>query len=179
MALPNPEVQRYADALLALAEAVDAVPQVAADIDRAVALVEEDERVRRFLRDPLVRGEGKREALEEIFAGHVHHALVEFLRILQQEGRLDSLRDIAGLFFKKVSAQQDSASGELVSAAPLPDDLVREIEGQMSRVLGKQVQLHVKVDNQLLGGVLVRVGDFVVDGTVDRQLETMRRQLLA
>ena len=79
MALPNPEVQRYADALLALAEAVDAVPQVAADIDRAVALVEEEERVRRFLRDPLVRGEGKREALEEIFAGHVHHALVEFL----------------------------------------------------------------------------------------------------
>jgi F-type H+-transporting ATPase subunit delta len=179
--MPTDKAQaaHYADALVSLGHAVDALPQFEEDLADVLDFLETNADTRRFLRDHAVEIAGKCRAIEELLTGRAHPALVQFLVLLLRERRLESLRDIAEAFFRKVSALRREAAGELVSPTPLDDETVARIEKETGLALGKEVHLRVRVDANLLGGLFVKVGDFVLDGTVDRRLDDIRHQLLA
>ena len=175
----GPEAQKYAEALVLLGEGAGDLVRVEKDLAAAMDFLERTPEVRRFLRDPRVSGEGKATALGQLLRQDLHSVVIHFLLILQEQGGLSSLPDIAEAFFQRVSVRKMKASGELVTARPLSEGQVAAIERETGRVLGKDVRLRVRVDPTLLGGLSVRVGDFVLDGTVDRQLEQFRAVLLA
>jgi F-type H+-transporting ATPase subunit delta len=141
--------------------------------------VDDHEELRRFLADPALRTEGKRRAIEELFEGRVHPVLLHVLMILVEQNALHKLPRIADVFYERLSDLRDKISGELVTVRPLSETQHGEIEAEVSRILGKRVHLLVREDPNLLGGLRVRVGEFILDGTVDRRLESMRQSLLS
>jgi F-type H+-transporting ATPase subunit delta len=169
----------YGEALFRLGEACGSVQRTERDLAAVLDLLEHREDVGRFLADPRVETRGKAEALQRLLDPGIDSSLLHFLLILLEKGRLKDLRAIAEVFFKKAAAVRGSVSGELVSAAPLPEEKVAAVEREMGRVLGKTVRLRARVDPMILGGVAVRLGDTVVDGSVRRRLEAMRAHLLA
>lgn len=174
----QPDMERFADALIAMAQAADCLQQIETELTGVLPLIAESARIRGFLADPTIRTEGKRKAVAEVVGDGVHPALLCFLCFLVDEHQLTRMDDIAESFFEKVSGMREEASGELVSAVPLKGEKVALIEEETGRMLGRKVSLRTRVDPGLLGGLYVRVGDFVIDGTLDRQLDTLRQTLL-
>ena len=174
----RPDIERYASALVALGRAAEALPQIEAQLGTVLTFLEEQHAIRRFASDPNVNVNGKARALEELLGADIHPVLIHFLQVLLAQHVFHHLNGIAAAFFAQVSARRDEITGELVSAAPLPEAKVAVIETEVGRILGKRVHLRPRVDSSIMGGLRVNVGDFVLDGTLTRQLETMRQTLL-
>ena len=178
MEAAKPEAQQYAVALVELAKATQTLARIEQELTAVCDLVDRNEEVRRFLADPKIRKQGKIEALRKIVKPQPEPTLLHFLNILVDKDRISLLNDVASHFFRQISLDRGRITGELVSPTPLPEEKVALIRKETSRVLGKDVDLRVRVDPGLLGGFFIQVGDFVLDDTIDRQLEDLRRQLL-
>lgn len=175
----NPEARAYARALLELAEATGSLESIEKAMPVAADLLRRNVDMRRFLADPKVRIEGKTRALRKLLDDKAPPALKHILEVMLHHDHTALLDSMASSFYDEVARRRGKTNGELVAAVQPSDRKVKEIQEAAGRVLGRDVELRVRVDPDLLGGFLVQVGDFVLDGTVNRQLESMRRQLLS
>jgi F-type H+-transporting ATPase subunit delta len=173
------KIEHYADALVAIGKASNALACIEEDVVHLQAFMTESEAVRRFLASASVETKGKRKALQEILHPHIHPLLIEFIILLLTAGDLHLLDPVAALFFEKAAEEHEHIAGELHIATALSEEHIASIEAEMGRILNKNVSLRPHIMPGILGGILVKVGDFIVDGTLDRQLEDSRQQLLA
>jgi F-type H+-transporting ATPase subunit delta len=171
-------LEAYADALLALGRAANVIPRLEDDLTQLLDAFETQEPLRRFLHNPHVQDKGKQMAVRELLGDQVHPMIVHLIEILIEQHGLDQLPQIASAFFHRVSQLKEKAAGELVSARPLSREQIDAIEAEVSKLVGKDVHLHVRTDVGLLGGLFVRVGDRIIDGTLDTQLERIRHHLV-
>ena len=129
------------------------------------------------LASPRINEEDKDAMLDRIFGGKVDTTLLNFLKILSRRRRLGALRAIQ----KAVAALRDEQLGRLAvivtSSQPLSDDQRRDIVARLRETFGKEVSLKEKVDASLLGGIILRVGDRVYDGSVRGKLQVKRRSV--
>jgi F-type H+-transporting ATPase subunit delta len=172
-------VEHYAGALLELATAAEARDRVGADVVRLLDWLDTQPGMCDFIGNPAVRVEGKRAAVEQLLRGQVHPLLPPFLLILLEAGCWPLLKPIAEAYFVRVSAAAQAAGAEVVSAQPLPAAQRGALEAALREYLGRAVILRERVDPRLVGGVVVRVGNTVLDGSVRHRLEQIREALLA
>jgi F-type H+-transporting ATPase subunit delta len=108
-------------------------------------------------------------------------APVEFIRFLQavtRRGRQALLNDISQQYQALVDVQQNRVHAGVTLAAAPDETLARRIVERLTEVVGKEVRAHMKADPGILGGVVVRIGDRVYDGSLRRRLTTLRRRML-
>lgn len=173
------DIEQYAESLVALCGAVNAQKQIEKDLAGVAELLKTNEDLVRFMSDPAVTDEGKARSLEEALSGTVHPALLHFVLILHAQGVLSELDAIGKVFFDKISESEQSVDGTAVVARPISRKKLAAMERETGVLLGKKVRLRMDVDSNMLGGVVVRVGDFILDGSTERQLEDIRRSLLS
>jgi F-type H+-transporting ATPase subunit delta len=171
------EAAEYAAALVSLGKATGSLDSLEQDMARAAELIGDNHDVKRFVSDPHVRDEGKRAAFEELLAPHVSRLLLDFLLLLLDQGKAGRVAAVAEAFAWQSAALRDEVAGEVVSARELAPAKIAAIEKEVSRLIGKQVHLQTRVSGDILGGVRVRVGSVVFDGTLDHHLEEYRRTL--
>jgi F-type H+-transporting ATPase subunit delta len=137
-----------------------------------------DARVRTFLESPKLDTGTKKQVLRDTLGDRVHPLFVNFLLVTLDKRRQRLLADIA----REYNALVEEAHGRMhvdVTVAHEPSaELHQEIRRQLSEIFGKTVVPHVHVDGRILGGIIVRHEDKVIDGSLRRRLIAMRRRLL-
>lgn len=139
-----------------------------------------DERlVRVFLESPKIERHVKKQVLRRVLAERVNPLFLNFVLLVLDKRRQNLYRAIADQY----RAQVDEAAGRLhvrvtVAREPSPE-MAADIRTRLSEIFGKTVIPHVNVDEKILGGIVVRAGDTVIDGSLRRRLVAMRRRLLA
>lgn len=169
--------RNYAGALLALARKagdVDAWGRMLREVADAVA---DDRQLRAFLESPRVSVEHKNAALGRAFQDRYPRLFVRFLQTLVSKGRQQALGAVAGEYASLVDEAAGRVHAEITLARAPSDEDRAALARQLSRRLGKQVVPHVRVNPAIIGGVVVRVGDRVMDGSVRRKLGALRSQL--
>ncbi|MDG2183317.1 MAG: ATP synthase F1 subunit delta [Mariniblastus sp.] len=164
----------YARALLAFAADAGNVDQLVDELGEVVEAINGVAGLRDALESPRVGVESKVNLLDKAFAGKVEKGLLHFLKVVGNKGRFDCLGAIAS----SAKTLRDEMSGRVqavvTSASPMDSEVVGRITDQLSKTLGKDVSLQVLVDPEILGGIVVRVGDTVYDGSVLNQLSQVR-----
>jgi F-type H+-transporting ATPase subunit delta len=171
--------QRYAEALLGAAEKRRAVDPVAEDLQSILALDEKDPSFRRFLESPAVRDDAKQSLVDSVLGSRAHPLTVRFLLLLMHKKRIGHLRDAAAAYETLVEERRGIVHARVVSAVPLgPDDKTRLTQA-LERRTGLRFLLEPRVDEAILGGVVVQYRDQILDDSVRTRLHDLRERLLA
>lgn len=173
--------RNYAETLLALATRHGgdaAVDEYAVALDEVGELLRRDPRVRQFLETPRIDAEAKKRAVRAAFGGRVPEHLLRFLLVVVEKRRQALLPQIANEYHALVDQLRGRIGAEITLASQPTPALQSELVASLERKIGKKVVPTFRVDPGLVGGVLIRVGDQILDGSVRRRLAALRRRLL-
>lgn len=167
----------YAETLLRQADREGALAEVDEGLASVAALTESDERFRRFLVAPQIDADDKRATLAAILDGRVHPLVVRFLRLVVDKRRETVLDEIVTAWRDLLDRRRNRQSATVATALPVDDALLARIRESIEEATGKTIDLDQEVDPSLLGGVVIRTGDTVIDGSVRTRLATLRRRM--
>jgi F-type H+-transporting ATPase subunit delta len=170
--------RRYAEAAFEVAERDKTVDAWRSELEVAASLAG-DERALEVLANPAIPGERRAEALGEMLGKRVSKPVQNLVQLMLRRGRIDELPRVAAEFRRLDDARQGVIHATATSASELTKDEVRAITARLEQQTGGHVSLDVKVDPSLLGGLIVRVGDRLIDGSVRGRLERLRNQLIS
>jgi F-type H+-transporting ATPase subunit delta len=166
----------YARALFQAAREAGRLDAVAADFAELAAGLDDSPELRAFLRNPQIDPQEKADVLAQVAAG-ADDLVRNFLRLAAEKGRAGELAEIAAELEALVARAQGRLTVELTTAIELSDEEARSIVETIERASGRTVEATRSVDPSLVGGVVLRIGTFLADGSVRGRLERLRREL--
>jgi F-type H+-transporting ATPase subunit delta len=167
----------YAAALLSVAGAEDAVAEVEDELFRFGRTLESSNELRDALIDPALPNERKKALIQDLLGERATPTTIHLLVLVVEQGRGRQLDVIAERVSELAAERRRAVVAEVRSAVDLSEEERRRLTDGLSRATGKQVELKVIVDPEVIGGVVARVGDQVFDGTVRTRLEAARERL--
>ena len=170
--------RNYAEALLELAQRAGDLGGWGDMIDNVSNAVESDRRLRVFLESPRISAKQKNEIIQKAYGPSLPRTFVRFLQALVDHRRQMLIPVIAHEYHALVDQVEGRVHASVTLARPAEDRDRELVATQLSRALGKTVVPHFHVNPEVLGGVVVRVGDTVLDGSVRRRLSTLRTKML-
>jgi F-type H+-transporting ATPase subunit delta len=169
---------RYATALFELAQETNAIDAVKADLDRFEALVAESPDLARLVRSPVFSAAEQLQALEVVLqrAG-IGGLAAKFLKLVTSNRRLFAMRDIARAFRELVDQYKGEATAEVTVAERLKDEHVEALRAALKAVSGKNVDLAIKIDPSIIGGLVVKLGSRMVDSSLRSKLNAIKHAM--
>jgi len=172
-----PIARNYADALLTLATKENARDAYGAYLDALADTLERDETFKRFLEAPQVSSGRKNDVLGKALEGKAPRLFVRFLQKMVTNGRQMLLREISAEYQNLRDAEEGRLHARVTVSRELSEQDRAVLASQLSKAMGKTVVPHVSVNPAILGGVIVRVGDTVMDGSVRRRLGALKARM--
>ncbi len=170
--------KNYAEALLELARKANDLRGWGEMIEGVANAVESDRRLRLFLESPRVSVKQKNEIFLKAYGATVPKNFVRFLQALVRNRRQMIIPQISHEYQDLVDQAEGRVHASVTVAREANEADRKVIADQLSRALGKEVVPHFVVNEAILGGVIVRVGDTVLDGSIRRRLTTLRAKML-
>jgi F-type H+-transporting ATPase subunit delta len=169
--------KRYAQAVFDLARERGTLDAWQADLN-ALAALAGDPLAANYLANPSVPRERKFALVDKVLAGGQPEAR-NLARLLVERDRAGEAPRIAELFAELLRAERGVAIAEVTTAEPLSPASEALVRDKLQRLVGKQIELRVAVDPSIIGGLVARVGDMVIDGSAVGQLRKLRARLAA
>ncbi len=170
--------RNYAEALLALARKAGALDAWGTAFSGVAVAVRDDERLWNFLAAPQISAAAKKAVIAKAFAGKLPRLMVLFLEKLFDNRRQLLIPQIAVEYGNLVDEAEGRLHAQVTVAREVEEADRQLIARELSRAFAKVVVPHIHVNAALIGGVVVRVGDRVMDGSVRRRLATLRHQVM-
>jgi len=168
--------RRYAKALLQSALEQDMLGVVKEDIQFINETLENSNELKVFLKSPVIKSEDKQNALSSIFEKHISKETMSLLLLLSEKRRENLLKDICIGFIQLYNEHQGIIRVDVVSAFELNSRQKKALEEELVEKTGKKVELDVTVNNNLIGGLIVKIGDTVIDGSVKHKIRMLKNQ---
>ena len=166
----------YARALFEAADEADRVEAVASDLAAIASAMDEVPELRAFLRNPQIDPAGKAEVLEQL-TREADELVHNFVRLVAEKGRAGELPEISAELEALVAQAQNRLTVELTTAHELSDAEAKSIVQQIEKASGRTVEATRSVDANLIGGIVLRIGSHLADGSVRGRLERLRHEL--
>jgi F-type H+-transporting ATPase subunit delta len=160
----------WSAALLELAAAAGQEDALLAELDGLVELLDRQPAFEAFLSGPVADDESKRAVLERALRGRASDLLVDALQVLRRKKRLDILRAIATTYRQAWLLRRGRVQVDVTTAAPLSAALLGELQAAANRLSGKTAEISARVDPELLGGMILRLGDQRFDTSLAAEL---------
>jgi F-type H+-transporting ATPase subunit delta len=169
--------QLAATAALRAAEGSGELDDVEDELFRFTRLLEREPQLRAALTDPGLPADRKSGLVRQLLGGRARDTTVRLVEVSVNRRRGRSLEDVLEELLAMAAGRRERYVAHVRVALPLEAAQEQRLQGSLARLYGRDVQLQVEVDPAVLGGVQVRIGDEVLDGTVTRRLEAARRGL--
>jgi len=171
-------VSTYAQALFEAARDNEELEDTLENLKEFVDVLHESEELREFFYGPQLPEGQKRRAIDAL-TEEMSTSTRNFLKVLIDNGRAEILEDVVPRYEDLVEEYQGKVEVELTTAIELSDALLDQFKSRLGEILdGREVMLETKVDPNLVGGAVVRVGEKQVDGSVRSQLQGLREKML-
>ena len=177
MAIIRPAARRYAEAIFGLAQQDQSFDAWAAEMEALGALLDVP-LAEKALTSPAVTPAQKLRFIESEVS-NLRPAANNLVALLMHRGRFDLLPEIALAYRELLNRARGIATAQVTTAVPLDDRTRDELGRRLASYTGQQVQLETSVDPSIMGGVIARIGDTLIDGSVRGRLEMLRRRLAA
>lgn len=170
--------RRYAKALLLIGKEDGQTETYRTELNTVASLMDQSGDLRQVITNPLYKAEDRKKVLGAVVEDlHLSKSMSAFILFLFDKGRIGFINNINTFFQKFADDLKGVARASLVSATELSADTIEKIRTALSKRVGKDIVLAVEQDPGLIGGIVTRIGDLVLDGSVRTQLLNMRQSL--
>ena len=167
-------LQPYASALMSMAKSNNLSEQFGEDIRSLLNLLENSEELRLFLGSPLVKPQDKKAVIDRIAGSEMNPLMRNFLRLLVDKGRILFLEGIGKKYLTELRELNQTVLAEVTSAVPLSDAQQQTVREKVQAMTSaRQVEIETKIDADLIGGVIIKVGSQVIDASLRGQLRRL------
>jgi F-type H+-transporting ATPase subunit delta len=168
--------KRYARAIFDVASERGKIDQVEADLGAIVQAVEQNAELSKIMQHPHIAADAKKSLVEELFKSSVGEESFNFLNVLIENGREVQLPDIYRSFVQLANEARGIADAVVTSAKPLSSEEEAELAEKFGQTLNKKLRVTTVVDPAILGGIVIKIGDRLYDGSLKTKLETFAHQ---
>ena len=166
----------YAAALLEIAKAEGSLETVEDELFRIARTIEGNDQLRSVLTDQAVPVERRQGIVEDLFGGKASPISTALVSFVVGAGRGRDLAAIIDKLVEEAAEERKQAVAEVRSAIPLTEDQRNRLAQALNKATGKQVTVKVIIDESVMGGLVARIGDTVIDGSVRHRLEQLKEK---
>ena len=164
---------RYAQALFELADEEGKISEIYNELKDVEEVIIDNKNLYDVLKSPFIPKNEKKEVVCELFGNKVEKYIKNFILVLIDKDRITEIKTILKAYEEMMNEKLNIAKGIVYSAIKLDDVQISKLEEKLSAKYNKNVKLENKIDESLLGGVLVRIGNEEIDGTVKSRLNEL------
>ncbi len=171
----------YARSLYELAEqagGVDKITEIGDELETICELTRMERDLREFFASPIINAAARGESLRQCFSDRITDLMLRFLLVLNAKGRLGHLESINTAYDQLVQEAYGKVEVDIWTPAPLESQQLAEITGHIEKALSKEPVIHSYSDPKMIGGIKLRIGDQLIDGSVAAKLKRLRSDLL-
>lgn len=168
---------RYAEALYGIAVRDNIVDSLENELKTVVEVIETSPEFKKVLYHPRITANEKKEVVKTLFTGRLSQVTVDFLSTVIDKQRENFLGDMVAVFVDLANKARNITDIHVTSAAELTAQQKQMMSDNLCKVAGRKVQISYSVDPSLMGGVVARIGDKVIDGSIRTRLASLREHL--
>ena len=168
----------YAEAALGLADERGLADRLLEETGGLVEVLDESPELENILSSPLVDVEERGVAMDKIFQGRIDDTLLDTLQVMNRKGRSGLVRALAEAYRQEYNKLKGMVEAGVSTAVPMTDDMKQRLEEEVSRITGKTALLTERIDESLIGGMVLHVGDARMDTSVVKEIREMERKLM-
>lgn len=172
-------ISGYASGVFELAKAEGQLERVETELFTIAQAMEGSTELRSALTDPQLPLERKQAIVDDLVSGRASSLTVGLVQFIVGQNRASELPAIARSFVDRAAASRQREVAEIRSAVALDDETVERLAAALGRATGKNVEPKVIIDPSVIGGLVARVGDTVIDGSISRKVENLRQRIQA
>ena len=169
--------KRYAKSLLDLSIEQKNVDAIAKDMAFVDLVCRENRDLRQLLSNPIINHDKKLTVLKRVFEGKVNEVVIRFFEIMSRKNREEVLYETADAFKELYNEHKGIAIAELTTAVPVDSKLKEQFVSFAADKTGKKVELKEQINEELIGGYSLKIGDLLMDASVSSKLNAIKREL--
>lgn len=169
--------KRYAEALYEVALELDKLEQFKEEIKSISQVLESEPKLKTIFEHPKLSKNEKKDIINSIFKSRVSQEVLNLCYIVVDKGRETHLADISEEYTRFSNEKQGIVEAKAITAVPMKAKEMEKLEDRLSKKLGKKVLLSNVIDNTIMGGVLVKIGDKVIDASIKGKFEELYKDL--
>lgn len=170
-------IDGYANAVFEMAQAEGQLARVEPEFYAVARAIDRSPELREALTDPRLPSDRKQSIVDDLVGGRALELTANLVGLVVSQGRAADLAAIAERVSARSAASEGKALAEVRSAIELDEETVERLAAALSKKLGRHVEVRTVVDPAVLGGIVARVGDTVIDGSIARRLSSLRQTL--
>lgn len=172
-------VAGYASGIFELAKAEGELERVESELSAVARAIDGTPELRSALTDPQLPYDRKQGVIVDLLGERASSLTVGLVQLVVSQGRASELPAIARSFIETAAASRDRAVAEVRTAVPLDDATIERLAEALGKATGKTLEVKVVVDPEVIGGVIARIGDTVIDGSIASKVDDLRQVLKA
>ena len=166
--------RRYSKAIFEIAEEKNQVKEIYEMLNSAMVLYRTDKEIKNFILNPLIDNEQKKSVLNEIF-GKDNSENLNILLYILDKGRMNCIKYIVAEYLKIYYRKNRILDVKATFTKELTDEQKKKLIDKLSQKTGKEINLEIKIDKNILGGGIIKIGDKIIDGSIRRELDNWRK----
>ncbi len=168
----------YAEALMSLAQSNKVADKFDSDVRSLLNLLKESQPLQNFFANPFIDGEDKKSVISKILSDDTNPIFRNFLMLLVDRRRITLVEDIGQEYLAKLREFNQTVLAEVISAVPLTDEQKQTIKEKVKSMTdAREVELDSKINSDIIGGVIIKVGSQVIDSSLRGQLRRLSLSL--
>lgn len=169
--------RRYAEGFFSFAQKTLEVPKILGELQVLKSILRANPELKMFLESPIISCVQKTEFIEQVFQSLFSSTLRHFLSLLVEKRRCEFLGDIID-YLRMKYAHQEEWPALLQVSSPLDLEILQSIKDQLEKKMQRRLKLYIHLDAQLLGGIRAKIGNTLIDGSIEESLVQLKEKLL-
>ena len=169
---------RYADALVEIVKSGKLTyEKVSTDLNVIENTLSQSTDLDEFLKNPLISTEDKKEIIDKVFTGEIDGLVSNFLKVLIDKSRFSAFREILGSYNEVLDKINKLSRVKVVSAVGLSEDAKNRLKDKLENKLQKNVVLDWEIDSEIIAGLVIKMGDNIIDTSIKHKLEDLSKNI--
>ncbi|MBO4402514.1 MAG: ATP synthase F1 subunit delta [Bacteroidales bacterium] len=168
---------RYAKALFEFAGELGQLEAISSDMELIDNTFDNNPELRYTILSPIIKTDKKSAILQELFREKVGETTLNYLKLILKKGRELQLDTICSEYVKIYKAYRNIVTLDVFSAYPLEKEALEKLKGKVAGETGAHIELKEHIKPELIGGVVIKYGDYLVDASIQHSIATLRKQL--